>query len=138
MEGRWYLLHLSCKFMYYGFNGIAKIWNASCKKENKSVYSVTVTWLLKISITNLHTVVFDMPQIKTHFCKCAEVLEATVQETGFEHVHRKNCKKCTLNITIFVHLFTYNSMRTTHKSPCFPIEFYSVWLTHSSFSYNCT
>jgi hypothetical protein len=29
-------------------------------------------------------------------------------------------------------------MRTTHKSPYFPIEFYSVWLTHSSFSYNCT
>jgi hypothetical protein len=33
-----------------------------------------------------------MPQNKTHFCKCAEVLEAIVQETGFEFTI-KNCKK---------------------------------------------
>jgi len=79
--------------MYCGFNGIAKIWNASCEKENKSVYNITVTWLLKIGITNLHTVVFDMSQNKIHFCRCAEVLEATVQETGFEYVHNKKLQK---------------------------------------------
>jgi hypothetical protein len=55
--------------------------------------SVTVNWLLKISITNLHTVVFDMLQNKTHFCKCAEVLEAIVQETGFDQVHNKKLQK---------------------------------------------
>jgi hypothetical protein len=34
-----------------------------------------------------------MPQNKTHFCKCAEVLEAVVQETGFEQVHNKKLQK---------------------------------------------
>jgi hypothetical protein len=46
-----------------------------------------------MGITNLHTVVFNTPQNKTHFCKCADVLEAIVQETGFEHVHNKKLQK---------------------------------------------
>jgi hypothetical protein len=47
-----------------------------------------------------------MPQNKTHFCECVYVLEATVQGTGFGQVHDEKLKKCTINITVFAHLFT--------------------------------